>query len=240
MLMIKIKAKNKRGFSFLEVMISIFLLSVGLIALVGAVSKSLALSMEARNQVIAAQLAQEGLELAINVHDTRKLNGENYDFVNYLHNGNANVIEVPNTNTHGGGSIFDYRNPIDPIAPDPYHCHAQNVGENCDFYLKYDKDNGYQYEYGDETIFKRYIINWYGGAGGSGCGGGYCSLGTCSNSIFSIVIWQNGFWPSSDGDCTLANKCAMALASVETEKDPNNPKCRGIDIYGGPSSITYP
>jgi len=82
-----IKNKKYKAFSFVEVMIAVFLLSVGMIAVITLMSGSLRDSMDSRNQVIASGLAQEGTELVKNIRDTNWLansdpTGHSFDGIN--------------------------------------------------------------------------------------------------------------------------------------------------------------
>jgi Tfp pilus assembly protein PilV len=66
----QIKNKKLKAFSFVEVMISVFLLSIGMVAIITLMSGSLRDSLDSRNQIIASGLAQEGTELARNMRDS--------------------------------------------------------------------------------------------------------------------------------------------------------------------------
>lgn len=57
------------GFSLPEVLISSFVLTIGLVVIVNTIARSLNYSIENRNAIIATQLAQEGVELVRNVRD---------------------------------------------------------------------------------------------------------------------------------------------------------------------------
>lgn len=61
--------KNLRAFSIAEVMLSVFVLSVGLLAVVKLMSESLNYSYDNNDSIIASELAQEGIELVRNVRD---------------------------------------------------------------------------------------------------------------------------------------------------------------------------
>jgi type II secretory pathway pseudopilin PulG len=63
------RLKNSNGFSLVEVIISVFLVAVGLIAVISLLSGTLSNSIDSRNQVIAVLLAQEGTELVRNIRD---------------------------------------------------------------------------------------------------------------------------------------------------------------------------
>lgn len=54
----RLSVARRRGFSIGEVVISSFVLVVGIVAALSLVSRSLAESMDSRNAIIAAELAQ--------------------------------------------------------------------------------------------------------------------------------------------------------------------------------------
>ncbi|MDO8240729.1 MAG: prepilin-type N-terminal cleavage/methylation domain-containing protein [Candidatus Moranbacteria bacterium] len=60
---------NRQGFSLVEVLFSVFLVSIGLLASLQLLSKGLTESLDSRDQSIASGLAQEGIELVRNVRD---------------------------------------------------------------------------------------------------------------------------------------------------------------------------
>ena len=78
------KNKNKKNtvFSLIETLISVFLITVGLLATVNLISKSMAESVDSRNQLIAGELAQEGIELVRNIRDNNWASG-NTSFENF-------------------------------------------------------------------------------------------------------------------------------------------------------------
>lgn len=59
----------RKGFSLLEVLLSVFVMSVGLMVIVAVINGSLAYSYDTRDNIIATELAQEGVELVRNVRD---------------------------------------------------------------------------------------------------------------------------------------------------------------------------
>jgi len=65
--------ENKRGFSFIETIFSVFILSVGIMGVMALLTGGLRDSMDSRDQLIAAGLAQEGIELVRNVRDNNWL-----------------------------------------------------------------------------------------------------------------------------------------------------------------------
>lgn len=72
------KIKNKKGFSIAETMIAVSVLVVGLISLLLLVTSSIRHSMDARDQIIATGLAQEGVEIIRNFRDTDVANGRGF------------------------------------------------------------------------------------------------------------------------------------------------------------------
>lgn len=59
----------KRGFSLLEVMLVVMILSVALLVFIQVTSQSITHSIESQDSIIAAGLAQEGVELVKNIRD---------------------------------------------------------------------------------------------------------------------------------------------------------------------------
>ncbi|MEI7890333.1 MAG: type II secretion system protein [bacterium] len=63
------KLQNKKGYSLVEVLFTLMILSVGLAGTALLMTVSIKNSIKAKNQVIAAELAQEGVELVKNIND---------------------------------------------------------------------------------------------------------------------------------------------------------------------------
>ncbi|OGI15256.1 MAG: hypothetical protein A3E38_00430 [Candidatus Moranbacteria bacterium RIFCSPHIGHO2_12_FULL_54_9] len=66
-----------QGFLIIEVLISAFLLTIGLVATTVLISGSLGHSLDTRDTIIAVELAQEGVELVRNVRDNNVASGGN-------------------------------------------------------------------------------------------------------------------------------------------------------------------
>lgn len=60
----------KKGFTIIELIISIFILSIAIIGVYASFSVMNILSSEASDRLVAAYLAQEGLEIIRNIRDT--------------------------------------------------------------------------------------------------------------------------------------------------------------------------
>lgn len=65
----KIRQKKLRGFSVGEVLLGSFILAMGLTATTALIAGSLRYSLQAQDIIVAAELAQEGVELVRNVRD---------------------------------------------------------------------------------------------------------------------------------------------------------------------------
>lgn len=65
----KTRGSQKRGFSIIEVLLSAFIFSFGLVSVSNLMLGSLKSSVDTRNQIIAAELSQEGVELIRNFRD---------------------------------------------------------------------------------------------------------------------------------------------------------------------------
>ncbi|PIU78021.1 MAG: hypothetical protein COS72_03645 [Candidatus Moranbacteria bacterium CG06_land_8_20_14_3_00_43_56] len=71
----KKKMFQKAGFTLIELLITIFLVSVGLVGVLAFFNASLQSNSEAKNELIAAGLAQEEVDLVRNIVDHNYLNG---------------------------------------------------------------------------------------------------------------------------------------------------------------------
>lgn len=63
------------GFTLIEMLIVVFLIGVALVGVISFFNSSLQSNFEAKNELIAAGLAQEGAELVRNLAEYKKLNG---------------------------------------------------------------------------------------------------------------------------------------------------------------------
>jgi prepilin-type N-terminal cleavage/methylation domain-containing protein len=71
---ILVKRKIDSGFSLIEVLIAIFLIGIAFVGVVAFFNSSLQSHIEAKNELVAAGLAQEGSELIRNLRDYYSLN----------------------------------------------------------------------------------------------------------------------------------------------------------------------
>lgn len=70
------KSVQKNGFTLMEVMLSVSILSMGIVASFALISSSMAKFSTATNKIIAANLAQDGIERVRNARDTNWLKGK--------------------------------------------------------------------------------------------------------------------------------------------------------------------
>ncbi|MCD6271008.1 prepilin-type N-terminal cleavage/methylation domain-containing protein [bacterium] len=72
-------SKNQKGFTLAELLITIFVFTVGILGIYLIVQNSYATVNYARNRLIAIYLAQEGIEIVRNIRDTNWLEGSTWD-----------------------------------------------------------------------------------------------------------------------------------------------------------------
>ena len=188
----KNKKNNKQGFSFIEVLVSVLLVSVGLMAAVSLISSNLKRTINNRNQSIAGLLAQEGNELVINVRDSNIRNGnESFDPIRFPVVNSYNCVIDPNVVSAGVnlGSLC-----------------AQSIEEETLYY--YSDPKGYYHDFysGEKkkTQFKRKINLVF--------------IGTTSMRVTSMVIWDKTLFPVVS-DCNSATKCAYAQTTLTNWKE---------------------
>ena len=131
---------HERGFTILETLVAITLLSMAILGPMELASRSIGSAMVSQNQITAFYLSQEALEYIRNIRDNNLINslpwisGGNLDECT----GNDCIIDVPNS-----------------TLGDPSGNITACIG-TCPK-LKYDDAGGYYYNHisGNETIFTR-------------------------------------------------------------------------------------
>src|SRR3989344_739717 len=129
--------KEKNGFSMVELLVSIFLLSFGILSVYGAFSSLVIQEKNVSNKFIGIYIAKEGMEIARNIRDNNFVNGEKWD-----------------TGLSGcdNGCQADYKTGTAAEAPED-----KLKKYNDKNYLAVDTDGFYSYGAGSNTIFKRKI-----------------------------------------------------------------------------------
>ncbi|OHA66878.1 MAG: hypothetical protein A3C04_02450 [Candidatus Wildermuthbacteria bacterium RIFCSPHIGHO2_02_FULL_45_25] len=64
----------RKGFTLIEVIVAVGIITVGVVGVLSLVNQSLSLSTDLRNRIVATYLAQEGVELVRNMRDYNWLN----------------------------------------------------------------------------------------------------------------------------------------------------------------------
>lgn len=180
----KAVAKKLKGFLIAEVLIASFLLTVGLVAIMGVISSSLRYSLDSQDTIIAVELAQEGVELVRNVRDNDLATG-------------------------GSGfpaSSFDSAKKNCSIA---YNDSSVNCSTSlsASYTLQYTTDGFYKQSGGAASKFSRYIYMRYtGGTSPNVLARSFVYWGGGASGTFVATD------PGSTGDtteCTIAKKCVF-------------------------------
>lgn len=138
--------KKEKGFTIIELVISIFILSFAVVGIFSAFSIMVILTSDTANQLTAAYLAQEGMEIVRNIRDTNWLNMN-------ICAAAPSALNCPVTWVDGlaagvcstTGCGADYKS-------------ISMSGTFSGDYLDIDPDGFYGYTSGTQTIFKRKII----------------------------------------------------------------------------------
>ncbi len=128
--------KLSKGFTLLEMIFTVFVLTVGIVGIYGAITRTIAQSSDVSDRLIASYLAQEGIEITRNLRDSNWLEQE---------------AGVPGVNwdtgfdTCGGaGCEADFNE-------------TTTMSAYGNRFLRLDANGFYRYA-GDQTKFKRKII----------------------------------------------------------------------------------
>jgi prepilin-type N-terminal cleavage/methylation domain-containing protein len=70
---------NDKGFTLIEIIISIFILTVGIVTVVGLITTNVRAMRVVKNSVLAAQLSQEGIEVIRAIRNTNWIQNLRYD-----------------------------------------------------------------------------------------------------------------------------------------------------------------
>lgn len=138
----------KRGFTLIEMMIAIFIMLVGMTGTLSLLQRTISSGSFSSTRLIAAYLAQEGLEIVRNVRDTNWLEARSA----------ANSWDEGLAACAGNGFIADYNHSYGPSQIDPsFTCYSGQ-------YLNVDAGGFYSYSSGTQTKFQRKIITAQGGS----------------------------------------------------------------------------
>lgn len=193
---------NRQGFAMAEAVISMFILSVGLTAAVSLIAGSIRNSASSRDQIIASNLAQEGIELVRNMRDnninpTQKMPAfcQTTNPLGPYYNSTCNR-EFPAAN---GGYIIDTERDLQsPVAG--------NTGTRLYFH-------GTKYTHGisvatEETKFYRKILFINGSSSSEKKIVSAVFWGADLSASIGVTNYNNGTLATTV--CTLTKKCFYA------------------------------
>ncbi len=123
--------KNK-GFSLIEMAVAVFIILIGVVAAFGVLQKIIVSTSIGSSRLVAAYLAQEGIEIVRNIRDT-----------NWVEGSGSWTQDIGGC---GGGCEADYDDTM--LSPWGVDGHPLNINS----------EGFYSYDSGVETKFKRKII----------------------------------------------------------------------------------
>lgn len=175
------KNPNKRGFSIGEVVLSVFILSIGILGIMQLFTKSIKEFADERDEVIASMLAQEGVELVRNIRDN---NWASRDRVKEGDDGTATWRDTyEGLDTDSNSCIIDY----DSTSLD---CAGSNYSLRQDG-LFYNHDSGLDTKFARRIVIENDPIK--------------------KNLIVtSFVSWDDSDPIVISGTCTTTKKCVFS------------------------------
>lgn len=194
--------RQRKGFSIGEVLISSFLLLVGITAATALIVQDMREAFDARDTIIATQLAQEGVELVRNVRDTniaRRVYCDRFDdsvcsdsehrpFYQFKTNKKENYwidsqISAGAYDLHQGSPI--YKLYIDSTTKE--FTHDNGGGSN------------------ESTRFQRRLV-----LNPTGLVNNDTDFSNNEVIVHSFVTWDGQTPPTDVGQCTVTKKCSFA------------------------------
>jgi Tfp pilus assembly protein PilV len=204
-IMFKIK-KNKKAFSLLESILSVFLVSMGLVVAIKLLTLGVSQSMKNRDQFTASLLAQEGVELVRNIRDNNWVDNDP-GTGSFCSPDDASNACIGKCTDDTGGTRYGIT-----IDINGYH----NCGSTTEAFRKVCLDsNGYYVNNKDggtcashgltDTKFSRRIYSYSAGVGSN------------ARTITSVVIWGKN-WPwSPDNAANNVSNFPSLLSGCNTD-----------------------
>lgn len=199
----KIKTTSRAGFSFIEVMLSVFVVAIGIIASIQLMSANLQQTLDSKNQIIASELAQEGIELVRNMRDNNWATDQP-TFANFPDYDSYGKRLYPLTELGYEACGIDIYSTLVGLKSDCWFTPGGGTNTSAKTMLKL--SNGYYVRASNSeshTIFGR-AVDFVTNADGS-------------VTVNSVVVW--GGWPANlfsdiSTQCTTAAKCAWAQTTL--------------------------
>lgn len=180
----------RHGFSLIEVILAIAILSIGLVAIMKLASLNLRTSMDSRDEIVAASLAQDGLELVYNIKDNNK-----------AHNIADQFQSLPDGSPCRIDTKYVYSTTANPIP-----CPALVSGT---YQLKYDSTNGFIHT-GSGANTKFFRVLSLVTVGGNKIVTAYVTWG----GIAPTTAMLNNGCNTSNATCNLNTKCTCAQMTL--------------------------
>jgi prepilin-type N-terminal cleavage/methylation domain-containing protein len=184
--MIKLSKKNKNGFSLIEVIAATFVLAIGIMSVVGLMTKNIGNSIDSRDTIIASELAQEGIELVRNLRDNNFASGKKAFEANFpnVNKDNCRIdnesTDVVDCNNGGGGKKIYY-------SSSGFYDHDPSGKET-----KFQRKIGISYDTGNASNADQVKITsnvWWGGGSDAPSN---CSVATKCIYVEDILTdWEN-------------------------------------------------
>ena len=134
--------KSLEGFTLLEVIVSVFMVTVGLLGVMSLLQRTISSVSLSSSRLTAGYLAQEGIEIIRNVRDTNWLQARTA----------SSTWDEGLINCGGAGIVADYNHSYGPNQLDSvFPCYS-------DQFLNVDSNGFYGYSSGTQTKFKRKIL----------------------------------------------------------------------------------
>lgn len=173
--------KNKyAGFSFMEVILSVAVLSIGIMGVMPLIVSGLRETLDSRDQVIAAMLAQEGAELTQNFRDNNWANGEK-------------AFKKVFPSVDKDNCRVSYDDSDDMICKDSGNGSSKTLNLNGDSFYTHSAGIATKFQRKMEIVYDTGVANTAKQA-----------------IITSVVVWSgsSGVFPDQLSDCNTTNKCA--------------------------------
>lgn len=180
--------KKVRGFTVGEVVLSSFIMTMGIVSVLGLINFSFKSSVESQDIIVASELAQEGVELARNIRDNALVDKMATDsptdvFTNFPNGANSRcAIDYNDT-------AFDCGSPVITLTLMPSGFYEHQTGSNARFYrmLKIDHTGG------ADTARVKSFVTWQN-PGSNLHGGGdtaWCTLiNKCVYTEVFLTQWK--------------------------------------------------
>jgi len=186
--------KFGNGFSLIEVLVALLVLSMGFTAVFALMANNIKSSENAKNQIIASQLAQEGIELVRNMKDNKELDTADttYTHCNYTQENSDGTIRLCNRLRIDETSLFDNNANKRLYLNSSFYTHGSSVTPT--------------------KFYRRIDLSITGDINNS-------PSSTREITVTAYVTWNgSGFIANIDnnglaaGNCNIANKCVSAVS----------------------------